>query len=330
MSSPLQFQRSYKWYGAAIVIISVLLILLVVGLIAQSTLRMSWGDSPAGRMLRLKDSDGTASLPLSVYSSRDSVTLEAGNAMPFFAPQSPTMGGPGASSEDREKLGQKVIRTGNLIMRVDSAEKRMNELRAIVDNVKGFVAQANLTDNANVKTAYVTLRIPSDKYDATVAQIKGLASTVFNESTSGDDVTDQFVDLQARLGAAKAEEAQYLEILKRAGTIEETLQVTGRLGEVRSRIEQMEGQMRFLQDRTDYATLSITMTEEAKIQIPTQAWKPGETLRLSLRALVVALQGMVDVVIAGGVFLIGLLLPILLVLGLIGWLIRSLWRKFIR
>jgi hypothetical protein len=251
------------------------------------------------------------------------------DAMFYAKPIMPPVTTPGAGPDDRERVGQKIIRNGSLTLRVDDAAKRLEEARMITEQQGGFIASANLSDRAGVKTAYVTLRVPTDKYRAVADALKKLASTVFDESESGQDVTDQYVDLEARLKAAKAEEAQYMEILKSARSIEDTLNVTARLGDVRTRIEQMEGQMRNLDDRTSYATLTVTMTEEARVEAPTRVWKPGETFKEAVRALVESLQGLADALIAFVVFFIGLVLPIILVLGAMVWITRWIWRRFI-
>jgi hypothetical protein len=262
--------------------------------------------------------------------SRGEVATDAfyaeGKMMPPIYP-SPA---PGASPEERAKVGEKVIRTGSLTMRVDDAAKRLAELRTLTEAAGGFVASANTTDRNGVKTAYATVRVPNEKFREVMEAAKRLASTVFDENESGEDVTAQYVDLDARLRAAKAEEAQYLEILKRANTIEDTLNVTARLGEVRSRIEQMEGQMRFLNDRTSYATLSVTLTEEAKVEIPSRVWKPGETFNLALRGLVESLQEFADFLITGGVFLLGFLVPVLLVVCLVAWIVWRIVKRITR
>jgi hypothetical protein len=237
------------------------------------------------------------------------------------------MPGSGAPPEDRERVGERVIRNGSLSIRVDDVETRLDEARAIAAAEGGFVANANIVDREGVKSATITIRVPQDAFDRTLSRLKELASTVFNESTNTEDVTAQFVDLEARLSAARAEEAQYLRILEQADTVEETLQVTARLGEVRARIESMEGQLRYLRDRTEYSTINVSMTSEARVQAPTPVWRPGETFRESLQDLVIALQGLADLLIAFGVFLIGLVLPLALLIALIVWIVRAIWMK---
>lgn len=315
-----------------IVITSILLTLLTLGLIWKAT----------EQVLRLKEPNfgaqttvssigfagGAAGMPAPMPGENYLVAREESgmdmDASFYAKPIMPPATTPGAGPDDRERVGQKIIRNGSLTLRVDDASKRLEEARLIAEQNGGFVASANMNDRAGVKTAYLTLRVPTDKFRATADALKKLASTVFDESESGQDVTDQYVDLEARLKAAQAEETQYMEILKSARTIEDTLNVTARLGEVRSRIEQMEGQMRNLEDRTSYATLTVTMTEEARVEAPTRVWKPGETLKEAMRALVESLQSLADALIAFAVFFVGLVLPILIVLGLAAWFVRWL------
>lgn len=237
----------------------------------------------------------------------------------------------GATIEDRQKVGDKIIRTGNLDLRVDDAEKRMTEAKALAKQFGGFVDGSNLVDNGGVKSGYLTIRVPSEKYDELIAAAKKLAVLVLSENSNSEDVTAQYVDLDARLKAAKAEEAQYLDILKQAKTVEDTLKVTQALSQVRSTIEQLQGQLRYLTDRTDFSTLTIRLTEETKIQAPTKLWKPLETFRQAFQGLIVTLQGFVDFLIGLAIYGIGFILPVVVLIWLgyrlVRWVIRKLTNK---
>lgn len=317
-----------KRLGWTIALLSLLLLFTLFVLIWNSTARMSWLSSPAMQALRGESS--TAGSAPGMPSAEDaSFDKYYGTDGPVTAPapMPPVMPGSGAPPEDRERIGERVIRNGSLSIRVDDVEARLDEARAIAAAENGFVSNANIVDREGVKSATIAIRVPQDAFDRTLERLKGLASTVFNESTNTEDVTAQFVDLEARLGAARAEEAQYLRILEQADTVEETLQVTARLGEVRARIESMEGQLRYLRDRTEYSTINVSMTSEARVQAPTRVWRPGETLRESLQELVIALQGLADLLIAFGVFLLGLVLPVALLLALVVWVVRAIWMK---
>lgn len=237
----------------------------------------------------------------------------------------------GASIKDRAVIDAKIIRTGNLNLRVDDAEKRMEEAKALAKQLNGFVASSNISERNGVKTGYITVRVPSDKYDTLVSEAKKLAVLVLSESSDAEDVTAQFVDLNARLKSAQSEEEQYLNILKQAKSVEDTLKVTQALNEVRSRIEQMQGQLRYMTDRTDYSTLNISLTEETKIQAPTKTWKPLETLRQAVQGLIESLQGLVDFLIALAIYGLGFILPVILLVYLayrLGkWLFRKMFKK---
>lgn len=239
--------------------------------------------------------------------------------MPIVPPMDP--GGSTAVDLDGNMIAPKIIKTGSLLLRVDDAGTALEQIQQRVAAVKGFVESSSLSDQGNgPRTAYLTIRVPVDQFDSIRGQIKGLASVVLNESTSGQDVTSQFVDLEADLRNAKAEEASYLEILKKSGTIEDTLEVTKQLADVRGRIERLTGQERYLSNRTDLATLTVTLTEDTRIEVPTQTWRPGEVLKQALHDLVVSLQGLVDFLIRAAIAIVGLLLPILLVTALLVWL----------
>jgi hypothetical protein len=239
--------------------------------------------------------------------------------MPIMPPTEP--GGSAATDLDGNTITPKVIRTGSLMLRVEDAGKTAEQVHQIVTAAKGFVESSSISDSGSgPRTAYLTVRIPVDQFDAVRTQLKGTATVVLNESTSGQDVTSQFVDLEANLRNAKAEEASYLEILKKSGSISDTLEVTRQLAEVRGRIERLTGQERYLSNRTDLATLTITLTEDTRVEAPTRTWRPGEVLKEALHDLVISLQGLIDFLIRAAIAIVGLLLPILLISALVIWI----------
>lgn len=230
-------------------------------------------------------------------------------------------GGSAAQDLDGNPIEPRIIKTGNLALRVNDAPKAIDDIRAIVTNAKGFVESSSLSDSGSgPRTAWVTVRIPVDTFEMTVTTLKGISTLVLNETMQGQDVTSEFVDLEADLRNAKAEEASYLEILKKSGDIEDTLAVTQRLADVRGRIERLEGRKRYLENRTDLATLSISVTEETRIEAPTRTWKPGSVLREALHDLIVSLQELVNFVIRAIIAIVGLLLPIALLTALVIWI----------
>lgn len=226
---------------------------------------------------------------------------------------------------------QRIIKTGQLTLRVADAPKAVEDVRAAVTAKGGFVESSSLSDNgAGPRSAWMTVRVPVASFEATMDDLKRVSVLVLNETVHGQDVTEQFVDLEADLRNARAEEASYLEILKRSGDIEDVLAVTQRLADVRGRIERLEGRKRYLENRTDFATISVTLTEETRVEVPTRTWKPLEVLRTALRDLVVSLQGLVDFLIRFVIAVVGLLLPIGIIVAVIIWIGWKVVRAFVR
>lgn len=230
---------------------------------------------------------------------------------------------------------RRVVKTGALTLRVGDAPKAVDQARAIATGRGGFLESSSVSDpGSGPRSAWATIRVPSDKFDDTVKDLKAIASLVVLESVNGEDVTAQAVDLDANLRNAQAEEQSYLDIMKRAGNIEDTLAVASRLAEVRGRIERYQAEKRYLDSRTELATISATFTEDTRIEVPGRTWRPLEVARQALRDLVEALQNLVDFAIRFFVAAIGLLLPVLAIIALfiwIGWkIVKSIIKRFTR
>ena len=118
-----------------------------------------------------------------------------------------------------------------------------------------------------------------------------------SESVSADDVTEEYADLEARLNNHRAEEAQYLALLQRAGTMSETLEVTRALSEVRYQIERMEGQLKNYDSRVDYSRISISLSEDDSAGSVAGKWRPGGTVQTAFSDWIAFLQTGVDKII---------------------------------
>lgn len=167
------------------------------------------------------------------------------------------------TSDDR------IIKTGSIDMTADDVAKTTDAIRNSVEGLGGFVQNASRSEDQNGhSSAYVTIRVPNAQFDAALTAIKALGTHVNNESIQGDDVTEQYTDLSARLTAAKAQEAQYLIILTSAKTVGDVLAVQEHLAIVRADIESLQGQITYLENRTSLSTISVTISEEPNGAIP--------------------------------------------------------------
>jgi hypothetical protein len=247
----------------------------------------------------------------------------------------PAPAAPAADAASNSATEQRIIKNGSLSLRVADAPGALEQAKAIVEGKGGYVESSSLSDSGNgPRTAYATVRVPVAAFTSAISDLKQLASTVLDESTNANDVTMQYVDLESNLRNARAEEQSYLELLKRTGSMNDVLSVTRALADVRGRIERLDGQKRYMESQTDDATIRLTLTEETRVTVPTRTWKPLEVVRDAFHELVLALQGLVDVLIRLAIGFVGLFIPIALIVALFIWLgwkvVAGIIKRFIK
>lgn len=226
---------------------------------------------------------------------------------------------------------QRIIKTGDMSLQVADAAKGLEEIERVAGAKGGFVESSSISDpGAGPRSAWATVRIPAASFDEAMRDLKSIATVVLSASVHGVDVTAEFVDLEASIRNARAAESSYLDLLKRTGSVEDILSVTQQLNQTRGEIERLEARKRFMENQTDLATISVSLTEETRVEFPEKTWKPLEVFRQALRDLVVALQQLVNFAIRLLIALIGLLVPIALIVALFLWLGWKIVKRFLK
>ena len=157
-----------------------------------------------------------------------------------------------------------IIRTGTVRLEVENATTSRETLQTRARELGGYTAGSELTrhrrNNATWKEGYLVVRVPSENFSAMLdgASAQGV---VRSENTETEDVTDQLVDLNARLENLRAERDQLRRIYNRSNSTEDVLAVQERLSDVQGEIERLEAQKRSLEDRVAYSTLRIELRE---------------------------------------------------------------------
>ncbi|MFH1461120.1 MAG: DUF4349 domain-containing protein [Patescibacteria group bacterium] len=230
-----------------------------------------------------------------------------------------------------EITDRKVIKNGSLELLVKSAEETAKNIQGVAERLGGFTAGVDIYNVAqDAKSGRVTIRIPADKFNVAFDEIKKLAIKVERENSSAQDVTEQYIDLESLLKNLKAQESQYLEIMKKAETIEDILNVSSRLSGVRGQIEQIEGQLKYLANQIDLASITASLTEEGDVEVFGINWRPLYVAKQALRSLISGLASYVDSMIKF-VFQLPVILLWLVTIGLIalaGWrILYWIWKK---
>ena len=208
-----------------------------------------------------------------------------------------------------------LILTANVSMKTQDPWATADKARAIASGLGGDILAMSQTGQGENRSALITVRVPSDRFDEALRQLKLLDGEVLTSNVDAKDVTDQFTDLQARLVAKQSEEQRYLQLFPQAKTVDETLKIDAALGNVRTQIEQLQGQLNLIKNRTDFST--ITMSIAPIVTVPTTpsgAWDPSVTFAKAIAALSVFFKFAADlaiwILVFGWLPLIGLALAL--------------------
>lgn len=160
-------------------------------------------------------------------------------------------------------MSRKIIRNAELNLEADSPEESQQKITAIVESKGGFVIESQQS-SSDIKTTThdivtMTVRVPAEKFGEALEEIRKTASRAIVENIKGEDVTEEFIDIEARLVAQKALEQQFMEIMKRSNSVGEALTVQGQLADVRGEIEKVEGRMRFLENQSSLSIIKIRL-----------------------------------------------------------------------
>ena len=222
------------------------------------------------------------------------VSTDSGKGTPGSIPAPEFVSNSGAVTSATRNL----ILTANVSMKTQDPWASADKARAIATGLGGDVLAMSQTGRGENRSALLTVRVPADRFDEALRQIKLLEGEVQNSSVDAKDVTDQFTDLQARLVAKQAEEQRYLQLFPQAKTVDETLKIDAALGNVRMQIEQLQGQINLIKSRTEYST--ITMSIAPLVTVPTETggtWDPAKTFAKAIAALSVFFKFAADLAI---------------------------------
>lgn len=164
-----------------------------------------------------------------------------------------------------EAVERKIIRNAEITMEVPSTTDTQHKVTSIAEANGGFVVTSEAKQRENVDPAQRTLdiklvvRVPSTQFGVTFDEIKKLAGNMPQENVTGQDVTEEFIDLEARIKTQKALELQFLEIMRQANKVADALEVQRQIADVRTDIEKLEGRKRFLENRASLSTITVNI-----------------------------------------------------------------------
>ena len=180
-----------------------------------------------------------------------------------------TAGGKGYAEDSYETgyssatstIDRMIVRTGNMTIVVENVGLSIDQVGIMAETYDGWVVNSNTWQDNQRIYGNISIRVAAERFDAAIAALRAMAVEVRAENTSGQDVTEEYYDLDAQLVTLKASEDQLLELMERAGSVEEILEVQRELTSTQTKIAQIEGRMEFLRQSSDTSLITVNMEE---------------------------------------------------------------------
>ena len=218
-----------------------------------------------------------------------------------------------------------VIKNASLSIIVEKPGESIDAISKLAADLGGFVVSSNLyriqTDGGlEVPQANITIRVPAEKLDQALAAIKSGAGEILNENVSGQDITQEYTDLESRLKNLQRAENQLTEIMEQAYQTEDVLSVYNRLVEVQEQIELIKGQMKYYEQSAALSAISVNIQANEAVQpLKIGNWQPVGVAKRAIQALINTLEVLANMII----WIVLYILPVVLILF---FPVRWIWK----
>lgn len=229
------------------------------------------------------------------------------------------------SLQAQDNQEQLIIREGTMYVIVEDTDGSLAEFTRLAEDKGGWVVSSELHGGGGAKSGSISIRIPVEQFDNTMSSIRQAVVEVDSESTNSQDVTEDYVDLDARVGNLEVTADRVRKFLDDAKTVSEALDVNRELSRLEGEIESLKARMKYLSQSAAFSLLVIYLTpDELSQPIEIAGWRPEGVARNAFESLLSTLESLGGVAIWLGVFC----LPLSLIFGLPAFLIgRAVYRR---
>jgi hypothetical protein len=210
-----------------------------------------------------------------------------------------TGGGLFGSAAPSESQNRIVIQDTNLSLAVKDVPDAVKNILSTAQSLGGFLVNSYLSQPQSAASGNITVRVPSDKRDQALTAFKQFSSKVVSESVFGNDVTDQYVDLDTRLTILNNTKQKFTDILNKAVTVSDLMSVQQQLINIQNQIDSVKGQKKYLEQSAKLSKVTIYLsTDELSLPYaPTNVWRPVVVFKEAVRSLFGTLQSLMSLVI---------------------------------
>lgn len=207
-------------------------------------------------------------------------------------------------------LDRKIISTAHIQIEVDNVPSAINRITNITQQQGGFISGSSVQSYNERKSGQVTVRVPQKNFFTAIEQIEALG-TVKSRDARGQDVTEEYIDINARLGNLQKQENRLSEILKMANTVKDVLEVEREIERVRGEIERLTGRMNYLDQNIEMSTITVNANEPAPFF---EGWGITDALKQSLKGFLDTISGLI--VFTGYIIPIAIYLSVIIFIGM--------------
>jgi hypothetical protein len=279
--------------------------ILIIVLVATGCTGLPGGT--AQKSIQVAPSENTAGDSYST-SSHEGIMQGGSWAVPVPTP-APTISSENAAGT----TGQKIVYTADAQIEVQNVTRAVETLKALASGKGGYLASSNINTQSARRYANVVLRVPAGEFENVIAGVKEIGD-VRSLSTSGEDVTAEYVDLLARKASYQNQIAQYNEIMKRSEKVEDVIKVQEQLDRVQTELDSLEGRLRYMNNRIDLSTITIRMNEPEPVGSTT-----GHSFINTLNTGIEGLIGMIDFLVIVIITLLPLIAIAVIVYAVYRW-----------
>lgn len=258
---------------------------------------------------------GNVKIP-STYDNTGSSSLKMGLPTSGGGINSPNLIYPGQSESPptTDIANRMVVRESTLSLLVKDVTQTQSQIIKIAQNLGGYMVSTDLSNPQDAPSSTVVLRIPAKDMDNALKMFKDLSVKIVSESLSGEDVTDQYVDNQSRLDTLLRTKAKFDDMLTKASTVQDTLNVQREIINLQAQIDSVKGSQQYLEKTSQMAKLTIYLStdEIALPYAPSQTWRPDVIFKLAVRSMIETARNIGSLIIWLGVYSV-IWVPILVI-----------------
>lgn len=217
-----------------------------------------------------------------------------------------------------------VIKNSSLSLQVKDVSQTITAIETTARELGGYLVNSNLSRPDTAASGSISIRVPEEKRTEALDRFKKMSVKVVSESIYGNDVTDQYVDLDAQMELLNKTKEKYQSILDKATRVEDLLNVQQQLTSLQQQIDSIKGQQKYLDQSAKLTLVTIYLSTDdlALPYAPSNEWRPAVVFKEAVRSLISSIRGVGNLLIWGIVYL-----PILLPIGLVVWYLQKRSQK---